>query len=64
MIRHICLTLLSTSLIALPAQANGWKAGVAKTIITPAPNGWMSGYAARKGPATGKAHDLWAKAFA
>lgn len=49
---------------ALTTQAAGWKAGVAKVVITPEPYGWMSGYAARTGPATGKAHDIWAKAFA
>lgn len=63
MIRMICLTLIFAS-ITMPARADGWKAGVAKIVITPDPAGWMSGYAARKGPATGKAHDLWAKAFA
>lgn len=63
MIRLICLTLIFSS-ITMPARADGWKAGVAKIVITPDPAGWMSGYAARKGPATGKAHDLWAKAFA
>ena len=64
MIRLISLTLIFASITAIPARANGWKAGVAKIVITPDPAGWMSGYAARKGPATGKAHDLWAKAFA
>jgi len=64
MIRLICLTLIFASITAIPARADGWKAGVAKIVITPDPAGWMSGYAARKGPATGKAHELWAKAFA
>ena len=64
MIRLISLTLIFASITAIPARADGWKAGVAKIVITPDPAGWMSGYAARKGPATGKAHELWAKAFA
>jgi len=43
---------------------NGWKAGVARTIITPNENIWMAGYASRTQPADGKIHDLWAKAVA
>lgn len=41
----------------------GWKAGVAKVVITPEHFMWMSGYAARTKPAEGKLHDLWAKAL-
>ena len=41
-----------------------WKAGVAKAVITPRENMWMSGYAARDKPAQGTIHDLWAKALA
>ena len=41
----------------------GWKAGVAKCVITPKEPMWMSGYAARTKPAEGKIHDLWAKAL-
>src|SRR5438067_10591215 len=40
-----------------------WKAGVAKINITPEQFMWMSGYAARDKPATGKMTDLWAKAM-
>lgn len=63
----ICRILLTTLFLYFPflsTQAEGWKVGVAKTVITPEPNGWMAGYAARKAPASGKAHDLWAKAMA
>ncbi len=57
---------------ALPAQGQNnitnnkrwWKAGVAKTVITPQEYMWMAGYAARTSPADGKLHDLWAKALA
>lgn len=38
-----------------------WKAGFAKISITPEQPMWMSGYASRKGPATGTETDLWAK---
>lgn len=44
------------------AQA-GWKAGVAKTVITPDKPLWMGGYSSRIKPAEGKLHDLWAKAL-
>jgi neutral ceramidase len=42
----------------------GWKAGVARQIITPPENMWMGGYASRTTPSIGKIHDLWAKALA
>lgn len=55
----VCVSfLLSTS----AAVGQGWKAGVAKTVITPEQPMWMAGYAARTKPATGKQHELWAKA--
>jgi hypothetical protein len=40
-----------------------WQAGTAKLAITPDQPMWMSGYAARTGPARGKVHDLWCKAL-
>ena len=43
-------------------QSNkGWKAGVARKIITPDELIWMSGYGSRDHPAEGKLTDLWAK---
>jgi neutral ceramidase len=42
----------------------GWKAGVARVVITPEEPMWMSGYAARNKPSEGTIHDLWAKALA
>src|SRR5690606_26493916 len=41
----------------------GWKAGVARGVITPEQNMWMAGYAGRTKPSEGKLHDLWAKAL-
>jgi acetyl esterase/lipase len=41
--------------------APGWRAGVARTKITPRGPMWMSGYAARNRPAEGTLLDLWAK---
>ena len=43
------------------ASADGWRAGVAKSVITPKQSMWMSGYASRNRPADGKIHDLWTK---
>lgn len=40
-----------------------WKAGVAKTNITPEEPMWMLGYAARNRPSEGILHDIWAKAL-
>lgn len=44
--------------------AKGWKAGVAKVIITPSESVWQAGYASRTHASEGKLHDLWAKALA
>src|SRR5690606_17751272 len=41
----------------------GWKAGVARAVITPDDALWMAGYAARTKPSEGVLHDLWAKAL-
>lgn len=50
--------------VCLGAEPGGWKAGVARTNITPIEPLWMGGYAARTKPAEGKAMDLWLKALA
>lgn len=62
-IGRFAVVLLSTCLGPTAAAAEGWKAGAAKVIITPAEPIWMSGYA-RKHRAEGKVQDLWAKALA
>ena len=41
-----------------------WKAGAAKTVITPDGSIWMAGYMSRKGPSEGVLLDLNAKALA
>lgn len=46
-----------------PAVADGWKAGVARRVITPEKSVWLAGYAGRRAP-QGKLHDLWMKALA
>lgn len=49
--------------IGTPAQAS-WKAGIAKTKITPHGSLWMAGYAARTHSSEGTLLDLYAKALA
>jgi hypothetical protein len=56
---------LSLSLVfAGDGPAKGWKAGVAKVVITPQKSVWLAGYASRKKPSEGKIQDLYAKALA
>ncbi len=47
-----------------PVCAEGYRAGLARAVVTPEPGLWMAGYASRNKPAEGKAHDLFAKALA
>lgn len=47
-----------------PMASKGWKAGVAKQVITPTEPLWMAGFASRTEPANGTSHDLWIKALA
>jgi neutral ceramidase len=46
-----------------PVQA-GWKAGIAKSVITPKQPMWMAGYGSRTGPAEGTEHDLFVRVLA
>lgn len=48
---------LAVCLSGPDAQA-GWKAGVAKSVITPKEPLWMAGYGGRTAPAEGAQHDL------
>lgn len=41
----------------------GWKAGIAKAVITPEKSVWLAGYGSKRAP-DGKLHDLWMKALA
>ncbi len=43
---------------------NGWKAGLARTTITPSENMWMAGYGFRTKPSEGTEQELWGKALA
>lgn len=59
--KHIWLIGL---LVVSSVYAKGWKAGVAKVIITPSESVWQAGYASRTHASGGNLHDLWAKALA
>ena len=58
-------TLIFASMLAGPGRAAlaDWKAGTARTAITPRQPLWMAGYGARDRPSEGAVHDLWAKAL-
>ena len=56
---QIVFSFLTTTVI----YAGEWKAGVARTVITPEQPMWLAGYAARTHPSVGTMHDLWAKAL-
>src|SRR5690606_26673222 len=55
----ICLFAQSSGL-----NNRGWKAGVAKQVVTPKEPLWMAGFASRTEPAKGTLHELWIKALA
>ena len=44
-------------------EVAGWKAGVARAVITPEKSVWLAGYGSKRAP-DGKLHDLWMKALA
>jgi Neutral/alkaline non-lysosomal ceramidase, N-terminal len=45
------------------SAADGWKAGIAKAVITPEKGVWLAGYGSKRAP-IGKLHDIWMKALA
>lgn len=63
---YVCaaLVLIQVVVVHVEAEAAGWKAGVAKAVITPKKPMWMAGYGGRNKPAEGKTHDLWIKVLA
>jgi hypothetical protein len=62
----LVLACLLAGLSATPAEApaDGWKAGVAVQVITPAEPMWMAGYGNRNKPSEGKLTELYVKALA
>src|SRR5438046_6655426 len=61
----LCCLLVSLGIVARPIQGQeaGWKAGMAKAVITPETSVWLAGYGTKR-PPDGKLHDLWMKALA
>lgn len=56
------LSLFQSSPVSADEQPTKlWEAEVSRIVITPPENMWMSGYGARKEPADGKIHDLYAR---
>jgi hypothetical protein len=60
----LILSFCHTPVSAQVRNYKGWKAGVARGVITPDQPLWMAGYANRDHPSEGKLVDLWAKALA
>ena len=56
--------LASFTLADLAAVEAGWKAGVARSVITPKQPLWMAGYGGRTKPAEGALHDLFVRVLA
>lgn len=52
------------SVFTVSADGSGWRAGTAKTLITPTQPMWMAGYGSRDRPAEGTLHDLWLRVLA
>ncbi len=62
--RTLLIIGLGMSVLGGSLVAAEFKVGVGRAIITPPLPFWLTGYAARTNPASGKLHDLWAKALA
>jgi neutral ceramidase len=60
--KWVALTILMF-ISSLPEATAGWKAGLAKAVITPDTPVWLAGYGSKRVP-DGKLHDLWMKALA
>lgn len=59
----ICLAIVGGSGQCASVNA-GWKAGLAKSTITPKQSMWMAGYGSRTAPAEGAQHDLYIRVLA
>lgn len=55
---------LLLAVVRLNAAEATWKAGTARTIITPTERLWLAGYGSRDKPADGKVAELWIKVLA
>jgi hypothetical protein len=61
--RKVFLPGILVLLLTMPSLKAGWKAGLAKAVITPETPVWLAGYGSKRVP-DGKLHDLWMKALA
>lgn len=64
---QFCIALLflcTAAGIGQTPETEGWRAGIARAIITPEEPMWMAGYASRNHPSEGTLVDLWAKVLA
>lgn len=64
--RGFCLAVVSLVCLSATGRvlADGWKAGAARSPITPDRPTWMAGYGSRDKPSEGAVHDIWAKGLA
>lgn len=63
---HVSAVILLLVTLSSAVAADGsttWKAGVARSIITPTTDVWLAGYGSKRVP-DGKLHELWMKALA
>lgn len=63
LIRVLMVTALLCSVTGTACVQAGWKAGVAKAVLTPEKSVWLAGYGSKRAP-DGKLHELWMKALA
>lgn len=64
MLKNFLFCLLVILILDHPElQGGDLRVGIARVDITPAKSIWLAGYAARKEPAKGMTHPLWAKAL-
>ncbi|MBN9519028.1 neutral/alkaline non-lysosomal ceramidase N-terminal domain-containing protein [bacterium] len=59
----LCLAVALGAAGPVRGQGGGWKAGVARAVVTPETDVWLAGYGTKR-PPDGKLHDLWMKALA
>jgi len=60
----IFVCIIAPDVIGQPSNERGWKAGVARAVITPEEPMWLAGYAARDHVSEGTLVDLWIKVLA
>lgn len=63
-IAGVLLVTLFVTGTAQGAESTQWKAGLAKTVITPSEPIWMAGFAIRTHPSTGVRQDIFVRALA